>query len=458
MTDRKVFTLRQLSEALRARIEAATQGSAFWVKAEIAGINAQRHIYLELVQHAEGTRVAVMRGIIWQHWMRGIRETLGDELPNILKEGAEIMFSARVSYHPVYGLALHIEAVDLSWSLGELERRKQSTIATLRAEGLYDLNRSLSEPMVPQRIALVASIGSAAHGDFMRHLAANEHGYRFHVHEYPSIVQGEGAARELRLTLERIDPTRYDAVVMIRGGGSRLDLEAFNDLELCRAVARMPIPVMTGIGHDVDVSVVDLIARSPHKTPTAIADHLVDKCLFFETGLSGSLARIQRAVHEEFSARNERMVMLVEMLRSRPVASCQRERAVLHMRIGHFARHVTNAIATSRSTLDHRISDLGTLPLRRLKEHEAPRLREWRMAMDRIARIGLRTLQQRMAGMHDAIRLLDPEKALARGFTITRHHGKALVDTGDLQPGDIIETRYRSGKTISTVNSIEGHA
>jgi exodeoxyribonuclease VII large subunit len=457
MNERKVFTLLQLSTSLQKRIEEATRGGAFWIKAEIAGINSQRHIYLELVEHSARQRVAVMRGIIWQPSMRTIRAALGDELPHVLKEGAEILFKARVHYHPVYGMALHIEEVDLAYSLGELERRKQEAIATLRAEGVYDLNRALPEPMVIQRIALITSIGSAAHSDFVQHLLANDQGYRFHVKEFPSLVQGPGAAAELRHALGRIDPTRFDALVLIRGGGSKLDLDAFNDLELCRMLARMPIPVMTGIGHDVDVSVVDLIAKSPHKTPTAVADHLIDKCLYFETSLNGFLVSIQRVMSDTFSLRKEGLSANTEMLRQRPLSACQMHRGNLHTAAAHFARMVTEQLHGLGKGMTTHTHDLSVLPLRRVKQLEDPRLREMRLALDQVAQRGMRSMLQRVDGMREAIQLLDPDKVLARGFSITRHQGTALTDPAGLRPGDIIETTFATGRTRSTINTVEAH-
>jgi exodeoxyribonuclease VII large subunit len=387
--------------------------------------------------------------------MRGIREALGDELPNILKAGAEILFLATVQYNPVYGLGLHVEEVDITYSLGELERRKRATIATLRAEGLYDLNRALPEPLVIQRIALITSVGSAAYSDFMQHLAGNEYGYRFHVEVFGSSVQGDLAPAELCAALARIDPARFDAVVLIRGGGSKLDLEAFNDLGLCRRIALTPIPVMTGIGHDVDVSVVDLIAKSPHKTPTAIADHLLDKCLYFETSLNGFLVGIQRTMTEHFSARKERMSTHSETLRQRPRAYCQEQRRELHTSTGMFARSVTEKLKDHGKRMDQHGNGIEVLPMRRLKQVEEPRLRELRIALDRTARQSLRSLLDRVGGMRDAIELLDPEKTMARGFSITRHNGQPITDPASLQVGDTLETTFAQGRTLSTINTIE---
>lgn len=457
MEERKVFTLQQLCASLKKSIDEATHGRSFWVKAEIAGINAQKHVYLDLVQHSEGVRVAVLRGIIWQHRMGPVRQALGPELPNILKEGAEILFCASVQYSPLYGLALHIEAVDLAYSLGELERRKQATILTLRNEGLFDLNRELPEPPVIQRIALITSVGSAAYADFMQHLNANEYGYRFHVTTFPSIVQGEAAPRELLSALSKVDVRFFDAVVLIRGGGSKLDLEAFNDLALCRAIALMPIPVMTGIGHDVDISVVDMIAKSPQKTPTAIADHLIDKCLYFETSLNGFLVGIQRVMAETFTERKEWLSTYSEMLRQRPLSFLQQERGSMHTAAGQFARNATERIKSMDRLLNDRANALAVLPLRRVKQVEEPRLRQQRIVLDRFAERGLRALLDKVQGMHEAISLLDPQRTMARGFSITRNQGVPVLDPSTLKEGDQLETTFAQGRARSTINSIMPH-
>ena len=457
MEQRKFFTLQQLCASIKKRIEAGTEGRSFWVKAEVAGINAQKHVYLDLVQHQDGARVAVLRGIIWQYQMRTVRANLGDELPNILRQGAEILFLASVHYSEVYGISLHIEDVDLSYSLGELERRKRATVETLRAEGLFDLNRALPEPMVIQRIALITSVGSAAYTDLMQHLKTNEHGYQFHVQVFPAAVQGEHAPRELREALAAIDTERFDAVVLIRGGGSKLDLEAFNDLALCRDVANLPIPLMTGIGHDVDVSVVDMIAKSPHKTPTAIADHLIDKCLYFETGLNGFLVGIQRVMSDTFTTRKEWLSMFTEMLRQRPRSYCQQRRGVLHTAVGQFARNTIDQLTDRGKRMDQQVHFLSVFPLRRLKQVEEPLIREAQLTLDQAAHRGLRALIERVNGMREAIQLLDPEKIMARGFSVARHKGSVVGTTNELQAGDVLETTFAQGRAWSTINTIEPH-
>ncbi len=457
MEERKIYTLRQVGTAIKQRIEEATQGASFWVKAEIASINVGRHAYLELVQHQDGEKVAVMRGAIWMTALNRIRQELGNESRNILKDGVEILFLAKTNYHLVYGLSLVIEAIDLSFNISELERRKRETIAKLREERLYDRNRFIPLPMVVQRIALVASKGTAAYADFMKHLEHNEHGYIFHVHMFNSAVQGVTAAQELCAALASIDPDRFDAVVLIRGGGSKLDLEPYNDLEMARIAAQMRIPVLTGIGHDVDISVLDLIAHGHHKTPTAVADFIVDRMLYFETGMMGMLVHIHNAMVTSFSDRKDQLSTFKEMVAMRPTALCRAERGNLHTYTGQFARCITDRIATSSKMLDAHARDLAVLPRNKLVLVEAARIREQSTALSGIAQRGFQLLLGKLQGMDDAVQFLSPEKLLQRGFSITRKDGGALKDVSDLHPGDQLETTFAQGKAWSTINTIEPH-
>lgn len=434
MDERKVYTLLQVSEAVKRRIEEAAAGGWYWVRAEIAGLRTPNHAYLELVEHRQGRKVAVMRGVIWADALARIRETLGAEAANILKEGAEVLVRARLNYHHVFGISLHIEDVDLGFSLGELERRKRATIEQLKTEGLYDLNRAVPEPPVMQRIALVTSEGSAAYADFMQHLLNNEYGYRFHVRLYPTLVQGDQAAPALRMAVAAIDPDRFDAVVLIRGGGGRLDLEPFNDLELCRLLARLPIPVLTGIGHDVDVSVADLIAHGAHKTPTAVADHLIDRCAFFESGLNGFLVGIQQRMQELFAGNRERLATHAADLRERPVNICRKRQGELQAAAGQFGR-------LSTAVLQQRAQHMATL----------------RATLAAEALRGVRLLLRGMEGMQEAVRLLAPDQVLQRGYSITRADGAAVRNAADLRPGDELETQFATGRAWSTIQRIDPH-
>lgn len=456
MEERKVYTLRQVGTAIKRRIEEA-QSAAFWVRAEIASINLTKHAYLELVQHHEGEKVAVMRGSIWMTALHRIRQELGSDAPHILKTGVEVLFLARPNFHLIYGLSLVIEAIDPSFTISALERRKRETIATLKEEGAYNRNRFIPLPLVVQRVALLASPGTAALADFMQHLTHNEHGYHFHVQLFPSVVQGDAAAGSLRMALSTVDPAAFDAVVLIRGGGSKLDLEPYNDLELARAVAHMPLPVLTGIGHDVDISVLDLIAHGHHKTPTAVADFLVDRMLYFETAMTGMLVHIHNAMLTSFSVRKDRLSTFKEMTAMRPIARCRLERGQLHAATGQFARFASDRTALARAELQGHAQHLGLLPRHKLAQVEAARVRAHSTALAGIAQRGFQLLLGKLQGMDEAVRFLDPDRLLQRGFSIARKEGVPVTDVGQLRPGDELETTFAHGKTWSTIQKIDPH-
>jgi exodeoxyribonuclease VII large subunit len=457
MEPRRHFTLHQLCTSIRRRMEEATGDRAFWVRAEIASVRPNRHLYLELVEHRQGRKVAVLHAMMWSHVLERVRSTLGSEFGNVLRQGSEVLLLGTVRFNEVHGLTLHVEDVDLSFTLGEMERRKQATITALRTEGVFDLNRALPEPMVIQRIALVASAGSAAHADFMQHLAENEYGYRFHVHAFHSAVQGDDAPRQLMAALAAIDPRRFDAVVVIRGGGSKLDLDAFNDLELCRAIARMPIPVMTGIGHDVDVSVMDMVARSPHKTPTAVADHLVDKCAFFESGLNGFLVGMLRVFGDRSNNGRQRMAAHKESLRTRPFRLADGRRSALQRCATAVGRNAVDACRTATEGLSGHGAALAFLPYQRVHVVELARIEDHRKRLYQLAQQGMRALAAHIEGMHRTVELLAPQRMLARGFSITRLHGRAIASVDGLYPGQEVETTFTDGTITSLIQRIEHH-
>ncbi len=430
--ERKIWTLRQLGLAVRQRIEEATHGAAFWISAEIASIKVANHAYLELVQHEQGARVAAMRGVIWGSTLQRVMGQLGEESRNILKDGVETLFLAKPNFHLVHGFSLVIEAIDPSFTISALERRKQETIATLKREGLYDLNRQRPLPLVVQRIALITSQGSAAYADFMQHLAQNEHGYAFSVQVFHAAVQGDAAPPELVRALERVAAGQFDAVVLVRGGGSRLDLEPFNDLELARALALMAMPVLTGIGHDTDTSVADLVAHGQHKTPTAVADWIVDRAAYFEGLLTAMAVGIQNNVLSVFAGHRDRLARNAETLRLLPVGMCRNERGALHHATNIFMRGAKECLARDGQRLDAHRHQLAALAQHRFVQ-----------------------LLQRLHGIQETIGLMHPQRSLERGFSITRHNGKAVRSANSLAPGDELETSLAQGKVWSTISRTE---
>ncbi len=276
----KFFTLLQLNKSVRNLV--ASIGREFWIVAEIAHIQVQEHAYLEVVQKENERIVAKARGIIWGSVLQQLLAEQPETLPMILKAGVNIRCRVAVNFHEVHGLALHINAVDVFYTLGEMEQQRLRTLAKLEQSGLLYLQQNLSLPPVLQKIAVVSSETAAGFGDFINQLDDNPWGYRFAVTLFPASVQGENAVPVLVEQIGRVSK-RFDVLVIIRGGGARLDLEVFNSEVVAAAIARCPIPVLTGIGHQRDSTIADRTAYLSLKTPTAVAEFILQNNLQFES-------------------------------------------------------------------------------------------------------------------------------------------------------------------------------
>ncbi len=263
-----------------------------WVKAEISELkrNASGHCYLDLSQSGRSGLVAKARAVIWASRYPAIDQLFRAETGSSLGKGMEILCRVQVSYHVLYGMTMTIDEVDAGFTLGEKELQKQRTLARLESEGLLNLQKRLRLPLLPYRLAVISAEGAAGYRDFCRHLTENEYGFAFDVRLFPAAMQGEGApASMIQAIGEAVasaDP--FDAVLILRGGGSELDLSCFDDYDLACAIARCPIPVFTAIGHDKDFHVADRVANTYVKTPTALADLFLD-CLIAEDQRLGAL-------------------------------------------------------------------------------------------------------------------------------------------------------------------------
>lgn len=410
---KKIYTLSQLGESLKRTLEQVTQGRSLWFKAEIAKLSTSPsgHVYLELVEEHRGQRLAVMRGTLWKGQHAEVQKALGEAADRILSRGTEIVFKGNVNYHPVYGVSLVIEEIDLSAMIGEAERRKQATIATLKAQGAFELNRNLPLPRPIQRIALIGSPGTSGFRDFGTHLLHNEWGVGFDVEVFAATVQGKDAPPTLIDALTQAQAWRPDVVVMVRGGGSALDLDAFNDLDLCLAIAHSSLPVFTGIGHETDLCVADLVAHKHFKTPTAVADDLVDRLVTERSRLAEwSLAMGQR-VQQRLALERTRMA-----------------------------------------------KDLQTLTLqpRQLLTAEGVRLSHVRAQLALHAQQSLSQQLQHIEHLANTVTALQPENTLARGFAIARKDGVAIQDVQALALHDTLSLHFHRGTaqvTVTRVNS-----
>ncbi|MCS6969152.1 MAG: exodeoxyribonuclease VII large subunit [Cytophagales bacterium] len=279
----KFFTLLQLNKSIRYVLESLQR--EIWITAEIAQVQIREHAYLELVQKDNDKVVAKARAVIWSEVLRQLQQQHKDTLNAILAAGGAIRCRVVVNFHEVYGLSLHIYAVDAYYALGEMERQRLQVVKRLQESGLLYRQQSLALPKVIQKIAVVSSQVAAGLEDFCNQLENNPWGYRFCITIFPASVQGEDAIPELVGQINRVN-NKFDVLVIIRGGGARLDLEAFNAESVAIAIANCPIPVLTGIGHHRDQTIADQVAHLSLKTPTAVAEFILQRNLHFESQLT----------------------------------------------------------------------------------------------------------------------------------------------------------------------------
>ncbi|MBP6811565.1 MAG: exodeoxyribonuclease VII large subunit [Saprospiraceae bacterium] len=402
-------TLFELNEHIR-RILALNFPQPLWVSAEVAQISESKgHFYLGLVQKGEDQDiVAQAQAVIWAGEYRQMLSRHGMALRGVLREGLELKIQVRPDFHERYGLKLQIIDVDPTFTLGQLDLQRRQTVQALRDLGLFDKNRALVLPLVLQRIAVISSETAAGLQDFHRQLLDNDFGYQFDLQLFNAAVQGRNSEQDVlaALTLIAKKAHLFDCVVIVRGGGSRLDLSSFDGLELCKAVANLPLPVVVGIGHDVDETVLDLVANRSLKTPTAVAAFILQHNLSFEGGLLETADQVRQ--------------LSLNFLKWR---SLQLEQSISEARWAARQR-----LLSAQFHLDAVAQNLPLLTQQFLRNQ-------------------YRALEQ----MDTYCAAIHPENVLRRGFSLTTKNGKAVTSPSDVLPSDTLETRVREGVIVSTV-------
>lgn len=308
--------LIQLQLLLKEEIEESLP-DRMWVRAEISSLQARAngHCYMELSQSREGEGViAKARAVVWRGRWQILSRCFKDETGSELKAGITVLLHVQVSYSELYGLTLVVDDLDAAFTVGEAELQKRRTIEKLTEDGLMDRQKSLEPSALPYKLAVVSARDAAGFGDFCRHLEQNEYGFAFSVNLFEAAMQGDGAPESISEALQSIEAEGgYDAVLIMRGGGSVLDLACFDDYALCFAIASCPIPVYTAIGHDRDYHVADMVAYDFVKTPTALADRFIDELAAEDELISSFSTRLRLA----FSNRISRMESELDMLYAR---------------------------------------------------------------------------------------------------------------------------------------------
>jgi exodeoxyribonuclease VII large subunit len=289
INDRKVFSLLEVARSISKTI-ADRYTSSFWVKAELLKLNhypRSGHCYPDLVEKSAGSVVAQVRSNLWKSDYNQINRRFLEVTGEPLKDGINILLQARIQYDPIHGLSLQILDIDPGFTMGEMLREKLDTIKKLKEEGLFERNKTLPFPLLPKRVAVISVETSKGYSDFRKKIDENPYGFHFFYMLFPSLLQGDGAVPELKRQLNRIRIVKdhFDVVAIIRGGGGDLGLSCYDNYELAKEVALFPLPVLAGIGHSTNETVVQMVAFKNNITPTDLADYLIRKFSDFKTPL-----------------------------------------------------------------------------------------------------------------------------------------------------------------------------
>ncbi len=406
----------------------------YWVIGEISEIkvNNSGHCYLELVEKDELTDSlrAKARAIIWSSTFRMLQPYFETTTNIKLTKGIKVLVKAVAEFHELYGFSLNIIDIEPDYTIGELARTKQETINRLVKEGVIDMNKSLPFPLLPRKIAVISSETAAGYGDFMNHIQNNPFNYKYYIRLFPAYMQGEEAEKSIVEALDKIYKYEnfFDIVVIIRGGGSQADLSCFNNYWLAYNVAQFPVPVLTGIGHEQDESVVDIVAHTKLKTPTAVAEFLISVFQENDDYINELSSRITDICLEKVSREKEK--------------------------ISKYALLLT-PVATERISKNYNSINLLSQKIKSSCREYAVKNLQWLMLLNRnLKNLCVKYISDshyRLELLDKKNHYLDPKNILKRGYSITLHNGKNVKAANEVKTEDLIETILFKGRIKSRV-------
>lgn len=419
--------------SLVANVISTTMPHSYWVEAELSeGRENRGHFYMELIQKEEGTNTPIARASAkcWRTTWSQVKPHFERITGLQVRAGLKLLLQVHAQFHPQYGFSWIVENINPEYTMGDMARRRQEIIRQLKAEGVFDLQKELRLPLFARHIAVISSETAAGYGDFCNQLENNEYGFAFDVRLFPAIMQGEQAERSIIAALDAINEREEetDCVVIIRGGGATADLSGFDTLQLAENVANFPLPVITGIGHERDESILDMIAHTRVKTPTAAAAFLVGH-------LAGTLQRIETA--------QERL-----SIRTRERMECE------HLRLQRLSANIPTLFSLVRQRQEMRIER----KLQRITVAVAERQTKGTHRLEMLATAIPQALQRNLAERHHRLEMfsqraesLDPDRLLRLGYSITYCDGQIVRNPRQLRTGDRLTTKTEKGCVESTV-------
>ncbi len=428
------ITLQEFNNRIK-RLLADPSVMNCWVVAETTDVRINQHCYLQLLEKnpKTGATVAKIKAIIWGNQFRFLnarfKQVTGRDIGNDMK----IMVCLSVNYSPQYGLTVVINDINPEFTLGDMERQRQEILNRLTQEGIIGQNKTVPVPPVLQRIAIVSAAGAAGYGDFMKQLTDNKYGVCFYPCLFQATMQGVKTVPTVLAALDKVEQNQhlFDCVVIIRGGGGTEELNSFDNYDLARRVATFPLPVIVGIGHERDITVLDYVAGIRVKTPTAAAEHIILQA-------ANALAHIGDLSNQVVSIARDYIARAKEQL---------------SYYAGNLPIMAQRIIDTNTLRLQNFIQNIPLHVQRRIEGENAQLARQKDAIKNAVAQVKMKETM-RLEALGDKIELLSPRKVMARGYTLTTCEGKIMTDAAQLEAGKLVTIHFRDGKVVAGTQSI----
>ena len=474
------LSLYELQQQVKSSLDDAFS-LPVWVKAEISEITVNRsgHCYLELIETEQGTDsvIARCRATIWSYTFRMLKPYFETTTGQNFTQGLKVLLQAKVEYHEVFGFSLNIRDIDPVYTLGDMARQRREIIRKLQEDGVFEMNKELELPIVTQRIAIISSPTAAGLQDFMDQLHNNMHQFVFYTKLFPAVMQGSEAPRSIMNALDLIYNYEhmFDAVVIIRGGGAQIDLACFDNYELAFHVSQFPLPVITGIGHDKDDTVIDMVAHTRMKTPTAVAEFLISGALQFDqqltelenhfielvndqleenkNRLNDAADQLNQLVNQMIVAQRNRLEIAQIQLTNRTNAFLKKHQSELKQ-VTIETKNKTNRFVTRQNHMLSQSGNMLNFAFRKQMLKSKNKLNQCENLVKILSLETIRTEKRNLNSIQEKLRLVDPQNILKRGYSLTMLNGKIVKSVGQLQKGDLLETRLSDGTVESNVDKI----
>ena len=499
MSEQKTYTLTQLCTSIKNLIERSLYEKYFWITCEISGINEKNgHRFLELVDTHDNETTAKASGIIWRSTYQRISDQYKEETDKIIKKGNKVLVQVEVTFKEVHGLRLDIKNVDPSYTYGDIEKRRAETIKKLQDLGLIEKNKRIKLPVIIQKLAIVGSPNTSGYKDVLDHLDNNPYRFRFLHQLFSATVQGDNAVSEIISGIRMAQLYDFDIIALIRGGGSKLDLDIFNNFSLCETIANCRLPVITGIGHESDISVADLVSNINVKTPTAVADFVIVRAGDFSARMEKKTKDVLIRAQRKLSLSKERILNNSGLFKALVTGTIGEHNNKISLskqsffsKLSEILQFNDNLLKDNSNTCENltlrliqRQRNLLSISLEKIKgiisvqtQSSSQRLRIKRNSLQSLSIQNYSLEPSKLLNQNERLKinisntlkfennrikvdskkleLLSPLNTLKRGYSITKKGGKVIKEISDVKLGDTILSRTSKLLIESTVQKVD---